>query len=86
MAIINDRTSYYMAGSIAESTAKSYDRAFKFWSDYASANGLPLLPVNPIDLGNCLSTMADYWFFLIYIYLSGIYCSLSLGSLFALPY
>ena len=59
MAIINDRTSYYMAGSIAESTAKSYDRAFKYWSDYASTNGLPLLPVNPIDLGNCLSSMAD---------------------------
>ena len=53
------RTQYYMAGAIADSTSKSYDRSFKTWTAYAAQHGLPILPVNPIDLGNCLTTIAD---------------------------
>ena len=48
-----------MAGSIAESTAKAYDKAFKTWTDYAFSQGLSPMPIYPINLGNCLSTLAD---------------------------
>ena len=54
-----DRTNYYMAGSIAASTARSYDRAFKTWLSFASSNHLPAMPIDPIALGNCLSVIAD---------------------------
>ena len=53
------RTQYYMAGAIAASTSKAYDRAFKSWESYAAQLGLPILPIDPIHLGNCLSTIAD---------------------------
>ena len=56
---LSDRTQYYMAGAIASSTAKSYDKAFKIWTDFASRHGLPLMPIEPIPLGNCLSELAD---------------------------
>lgn len=56
---MSDRAHYYMAGAIAESTARSYDKAFKTWSTYAVKHGLPLLPIEPIPLGNCLSELAD---------------------------
>ena len=56
---MTDRTQYYMAGAIADSTARSYDRAFKTWTAYASQHGLPLGPIDPIHLGNCLTTIAD---------------------------
>ena len=56
---MSDRTKFYMASSIAPSTAKSYDNAFNHWIAYANSHGLPLMPVTPIDLGNCLSTIAD---------------------------
>ena len=56
---MSDRAVHYMAASIAPSTAKAYDSAFKHWSTYASNNNLALLPVSPIDLGNCLADLAD---------------------------
>ena len=55
----SSRTEYYMAGSISASTAKSYDRAFKTWAQFSSANNLPLFPADPVALGNCLSEVAD---------------------------
>ena len=48
-----------MAGSIAGSTARSYDRVFKTWISFAEAHRLPIFPVGPIALGNCLSEIAD---------------------------
>ena len=56
---MTDRTIHYMSGAIAPSTAKSYDSALKHWTTYATSHALPLLPVSPIDLGNCLSALAD---------------------------
>ena len=48
-----------MAGSVAASTARSYDRVFKTWISFAETHHLPIFPVNPIALGNCLSEIAD---------------------------
>lgn len=31
----------------------------KTWLAYATANGLPILPIDPIALRNCLSELAD---------------------------
>ena len=53
------RTQYYMACPIADSTACSYDRAFKSRTAFASQHNLPILPINPIHLGNCLTTIVD---------------------------
>ena len=56
---MSERSQFYIAGAIAQSTAKSYDRAFKTWTSYAAENNLPQLPIDPVALGNCLSTIAD---------------------------
>ena len=56
---MTDRMRFYMAGSIAESIAKSYDKAVPFWLSYADSLGLPSMPIDPIHLGNCLTTIAD---------------------------
>ena len=57
--VMSERTKFYMSGSIAPSTAKSYDKAFQHWVSYSTSHHLPVLPVNPIDFGNCLSEIAD---------------------------
>ena len=56
---LSERTQYYLAGAIADSTSKAYDRAFRTWEAYALQHSLPLLPVNPVHLANCLTTIAD---------------------------
>ena len=56
---LTDPTQYYMAGAIASSTAKAYDKAFLTWTSYAYRVRLPHLPIDPVHLGNCLSEMAD---------------------------
>ena len=48
-----------MSAAIAPSTAKAYDSAFKHWHKYASKHNLALMPISPIDLGNCLADLAD---------------------------
>ena len=48
-----------MAGSIASSTARSYDCVFKTWISFAESHNLAIYPVDPIALGNCLSEIAD---------------------------
>ena len=59
MPMTDHTTMYYMAGSIAASAAKLYDKAFKTWIAYAESHHLPIMPIDPVDLGNCLSTIAD---------------------------
>lgn len=34
-------------------------RVFHHWASYAQEHQLPLLPIDPINLGNCLSIIAD---------------------------
>ena len=56
---MNDAAIRYMKCSLAPSTEKSYERAFKEWEDYAVEEAIPILPITPIDLGNFLATLAD---------------------------
>ena len=56
---LSDRTRFYLAGAVAPSTARSYDRSITLWLEYAARYNVTHLPADPIHFGNCLSSLAD---------------------------
>ena len=56
---MNDSAIEYVRNSIAPKTEAAYARAFAEWEEYARTEGIPVLPVTPIDIGNFIANVAD---------------------------